>query len=333
MKLDYVHRSRLSDLSPVVDVAWIGAARIFVGFSSGLIELIDVEERKLVTSFSLEQTTLLGLSPVNGSRILVQTTKQAGAVSLYQYDVWRCLWTVSTKTAASFAKPVVVSNTTACVVSHGQATLSLINLETGYVEKTVNICELVPVARGMIASLAVADVFFVLMESGHLISLTESGNVVHFFQIAFPSSESCVPTSLCVSGDKNSHIVGFSSGHLDTISLGNKPHQSHLLDVPGGVGAIVLCRDNVIAGSWKGQIVDSDGEIEDQPHYAGIVKLALDSSETRLAVGSLDGRVSLFFIDEVFFYSFFDFSFSIQSKGPYVVLLEIPSDLDRGACL
>ena len=332
MKLDYVHRSRLSDLSPVVDVAWVGPARIFVGFSSGLIELTDVEERKLLTSFTLEQTTLLGLSPVDGSRILVQTTKQSGAVSLYQYDVWRCLWTVSTKTAASFAKPVVANNKTACVVSHDQATLSLINLDTGYVEKTVNICELVPVAKGMIAALAVADVFFVLMESGHLISLTESGNVVHFSQIAFPNSESCVPTSLCVGGNKNYfHIVGFSSGHLDKIHVGNKSEP--LFDVPGGVGAIVLCRDNVIAGSWKGRLFDSDGKIEDQPHYAGIVKLALDPGETRLAVGSLDGRVSLFFIDEVFFYLLFDFSFSIQSKGPYVVLHEIPSDLDRGPCL
>jgi len=295
MELDYVHRSRLSDLSPVADIAWVETNVLFVAFRNGLIELLDVEKRELITSFNIDGT-ILGLTPCSSNEVIVQT--KSGAVSLYRFDAWKCMWTLSTKTAASFAKPVF-SNGTALVVSQGQSTLSFINIETGYSEKQVNVCDIVPLAKGMVVSMEntkLSGEFLVLMESGHLIFLNENGSLLRKMQASFPNAESSVPTALWTGDDFD--LVGFSCGHVRKVSRGENCHH---MTVSEGVGALSVYRGNVIVGSWRGELSDFEKKIKDQPHGASIVKLALDCDESRLAVASTDGRVSLFFTEPVYF--------------------------------
>ena len=297
MELDYVHRSSQSDLSPVVDVIWTGPTSMIVGFSNGLIEIIDVEERRLITSFHLDKA-LLGICAAGQNKILIQA--KYGSVSLHQFDVWKCLWTVSTKSASSFSRPAVYKDALACVVSEGQSVLSLINIETGYVEKAFNVHDALPGAKGMVVAIQSgneSDPFWILTESGHLISLSTTGSVLRSIQIAFPHVES-VPTSLWVDRVDVFGIVGFSTGQIDRTF----PNRERLFEIDGGVGSLCVCRQtHIIAGSWKGSLYTSGSKLEDQPHFASIGKVAVDPLETRIAAGSSDGRVSLYFIDPVVF--------------------------------
>ena len=294
MELDYVYRSRQSEMAPVADCVWLTEELLVVAFRTGLIEIVDVETRAVVATHKLENKTILSIASVVGSqKIFIQT--KADSVSLFQIEDWKCLWTVSTSTAVTFARPTVAGDRV-CFVSKGQSVMSMVNIETGYVERQI---DLAPTgANGITVAIAVSgDGWQALTESVHVVSVSADGKVDTVIRVPFPSTqESVIPTAF-FSRSADSWIVGFSDGSLQELSFatGRKSLESNPLDIPvqGGIGAVTKSASGmVLGGTWQGHIFTlPEVPDQDQPHSSSIVKACC--SLVRAAVASTDGRVSV----------------------------------------
>lgn len=281
MELDYVYRSRKSDMAPVADCVWLSDELLAVAFRTGLVELVDVDSRSVLSSVMLEGKTLLSIAAVGNDRLIVQT--KADSVSLYDWTQWKCLWTISTSTAVTFARPCVLNDQVAFVCK-AQGTVAIVTLDTGYVEATYDLTS--TGAAGMTVALACSPTAWAtLTESGHLIHFThKAGSAVdqQCQPITLPQGESVIPTALHVDSSGEA-IIGFSNGEVLSAA-----GAEFFTSQDSGIGALTkTISGRIVGGTWRGHIFPSN----DQPHCASIVKVAAAAS--RVAIASTDGRVSL----------------------------------------
>ena len=292
MELDYVYRSRASEMAPAVDVVWLSDSVMAVAFQTGLIELINVEDRSLVSSYNVAGT-IMGLCTISANEVLVQT--KSGSLYFFNVSGWKCMWSISTKTAISFARPVVTERR-ACFVLKSQSVVGLVNIDTGNLDHEIEL----PKGSGQVVSIAVREpgLFLVLTESGSVFSITTEGKLELFLSVRFPDS-SVPPTAMCVlpSGEL---LVGFSNGSvgLEKSVDGNHKWISINGSSNSGVGSIVSFNNGkaIVVGYWNGRIAvhPEDGWDKDQPHMGSIRSIA--SNSHRVAIASTDGRVSVWSI-------------------------------------
>ena len=150
-----------------------------------------------------------------------------------------------------------------------------------------------------------AEILGILTESGHVISLSVlSGKVSSVDDVIFPPlsarEESIIPISL---KETSSQIllVGYTDG---TIKRSGTPEEVLYRDTSGsGISSIQEMRENILIATWKGSIFMVDGEtgrlIErfKSPHVCQITKISMNSNQTRIAIASTDGRVSIWELD------------------------------------
>ena len=290
MDLDYVYRSRASQLAAVADIAWLSETVLAVVFADGLIEVIDVDDRSLVSSFRMDSKTVVGMASTGRESLVIQT--KGDGLHHLRIEEGKCLWTVSTKSAVSFAHPVVVGNMVFCVGS-GQSTLVVINLDTAYTEKCIDLTA--HGCRGMVAAItAYGDTVAVLSESGHVARVSRLGDVVSVDHvISTRSSESVVATSLSLTAD-GTCIVGFSEGEV--IMSGSEIFKSR-----AGIGATDLLDQYLVVGTWRGKLwaVDRHSKVATDlitPHHSSVTRVA-SNRVSRVAAASSDGRVSIWYLD------------------------------------
>ena len=295
MELDYVYRSRLSELAPVGDTAWIDKDTLVVGFTSGLLEIVNVEERQLLSSTQLEGKIICAIAVVDSHRLVIQSRGDSVSLFTDASGTWKPEWTVSTKTAVSFSKPVLIE-LYVFFVSHGQSVIYVVDTVTGTTVTSVDVTT--TVASGMVTSIdRVGDEAIVLTESGHIVVLSQTGGLVSTSHVTFKTddtADSVVPSALAVKSSREC-LVGYSNGTIhkhsvdSTIPLFSSP-------LKGGVGWIVVEADVTVMGTWKGNLYTAirDGEptAVRSPHVCSIVRIA-GNGGTRLAVASTDGRVSV----------------------------------------
>lgn len=290
MDLDYVYRSRASQLAAVADIAWMSETFLAVVFTDGLIEVIDVDNRSLVSSFRMDSKTVVGMASTSTGSLVIQT--KGDGLHHLRYEDWKCLWTVSTKSAVSFAHPVVVANTVFCIGS-GQSNLVIINLDTAYTEKSIDLTA--HGCRGMVAAIhAYGDKVAVLTESGHVARISGLGDV-HSVEpfTSTRGSESVVATSLSLAAD-GSCIVGYSTGEV--IMSGSEIFKSR-----AGIGATDLLGQYLVIGTWRGNLwaVDMESKVAtdlNTPHHSSVTRVA-SNRVSRVAAASSDGRVSIWYVD------------------------------------
>ena len=299
MELDYVYRSKASDMSPAVDVCWMSSESnqlLAVGFQSGLVEVIDVDNRELRSSHRMDKP-VTGLCAVDDSLLLIQT--KSDSLSLFNTE-WKIQWSVSTKTAVSFSRPAVAGGRIVCCVIAGQWTLGFVNIETGNLESKIDLSLVVPSSSnpGSVVSIITRmspcgeeDSFVVLVETGHLVEIAWDGKLYVFkrvLSIPFPEG-SVIPTTLAMGTTGEVLVVGFSDGSV--LRQETKTDRSFEKLFPSGVGAVEISGQKLICGDWTGNVTLTD----DQPHIASIRSIVC--RQHRVAIASTDGRVSLWFLN------------------------------------
>lgn len=279
-------------MAPAVDVVWLTDNFMAVAFQTGLIEVVNVSHRTLISSYNVVGN-ITSLCSVTKNKLLVQT--KSGSLHFFDTNPWRCMWSVSTKTAISFARPVV-SQSHACFVIKSQLVLGLVNLDTGNVDNEIEL----PKNSGQIVSIGVReepDIFLVLTESGSVFSITSEGKKRLFLSVHFPNSSVC-PTSMCVRSSSEL-LVGFSNGCIGIEKLGDHEWITNISKSSSGVGSIASLngQSSIVAGFWNGRIDvnPEEGWDKDQPHMGSIRSIV--SNSNRVAIASSDGRVSVWSIN------------------------------------
>jgi hypothetical protein len=295
MLLDYVYRSRNSNLSPVVDVDWLKDSVMVVAFANGLIEVEDTEDREILDTIRFEDRTLMNVVPLDKNRLIVQTKNDS--ISLWKGS--KCLWTVANRTSISFSKPVIWNGEHLVHVAGGQCTVSILRVETAYVESVIDLSS--HGCSGMVVAMqTTGDTVFILTESGHVAHLglrNDKMAVLCVVSVPFPSDkeeESIVPTAFVVCPDRT-FLVGFSNGSLMDSSSSKEVHK-----LESGIGQICEINDTVLIGSWNGDLCTLSRDwltihpIK-SPHRCSITRIVLKGE--KIVVGSTDGRASVWMLN------------------------------------
>ena len=273
VELDFVYRSLASEMAPAVDAGWLSDELLVVGFLNGLAEVVNVDSRELISAHRLEGKSITGICVVDTNHVAIQT--KGDSITFFRLPEWKVFWSISTKKAVSFARPVIIDRTV-CFVINGQAEMGFVNIDTGNLEYKL----LLPESPGLVTAIENHENNFkILTESGTIFSVSGDGSKINgSHRIVFPD-QSAVPTSM-VSG-----IVGFSDGSIFKDGSLSKSMES-------GIGALTVSSEGILlVGGWDGTVLPCDN----QPHIASI--RSITSRANRVAVASTDGRVSLWYLD------------------------------------
>ncbi len=294
---EFVHRSSASGLASVTAVAWIYDNILAVGFETGLVEIVDFDERRSVHSFVSENSAVVGITTFGASKVFIQSKARSLVMYTFSGDFreWTVLWSIAAPSAVTFARPIVVAGNYLVAVTAGQSGISFICPLTG-----IPILDKVDLAKsgdakGMVVSMCEhKDRALILMESGHVLSIhPPEATVSDYAHIAFPQgSESSYILPTCMSSIHGEVLVGFSDGSIHTV------HSPKKVSLATGIGALVSMGDNVIVGTWKGGLGLLDVaawkfEYFRSPHASSITCVCCSAGDCGVvAVGSTDGRVS-----------------------------------------
>jgi len=275
-----------------------------IAYESGLVEIVNVEEREILSSFLFLKpvVSVLGYIKDGFAKIFVHIKCDSVKCMCVNTDgTWEQAWSFNNPTAVSFAKMILNMQNGAIVFpSSGQNTVSVARIEDGYLLGEVQISNSNRGVAGMISAMTHKSCSHVslLTESGHVVTVDlPSCDIVSTEEIRFPGDphvDSIIPISLEYSSGGVCSI-GYSNGIIQKI---DKDVHEWYKDTRGsGISCIKrLGEDKYIIATWKGSVavVDDNGlavVVLKTPHTCNLSQVAATSQ--RVAVASTDGRVSI----------------------------------------
>jgi WD40 repeat protein len=216
---------------------------------------------------------------------------------------WKEIWRIDTKTSVSFSKLTICeAEQVIAFPSATQDTLSLARIPDGVVVKSLSLSKNTPPAAGMIVCMVKSQEqcentrLNALTESGHIVSLNPTnGEVISIRKVEFPSDstvDSVIPTAMMNVGNGD-WLIGFSNGIVSRLEDASEWYQDSQRP---GISCMLACGDDILLATWKGTlcILNKDGKVVQRPrspHSCSISHVSV--SGNRVAVGSTDGRVSI----------------------------------------
>ena len=280
--LDFIYRSANSDMSNTTDIAFIDSITMAVGFANGNVDIVNIDERKLVSTHKFEHP-VIGMA-YQDALLVVQT--KSDTVSCWMVNEWKCIWKNECKSATTFAKPLIL-NSFAYYVSSGRSHLNCVSLTTG---ELLHVFKPDETVKGMVVALiATNNTVLVLFESNHLVEIS-NGDVIKKILIG-PLQGTNIPTAIS-EYKSGTWLVGYSDGKVMVGSLKKKWELFWSNKGGIGIGAILGSRD--LAGSWTGDLDIMNEERSVKSPHLGCAIRQIASSPEYIAIASSDGRVSTY---------------------------------------
>lgn len=299
LEIEFIHRSSQCQLSPVGDVTWLSESVFAIGFQSGLVEIVDAEERRVVKSYVFDNPVhgLCGeYRHVNDIDLFIQLKGDKVLCVHVSEDRWDEVWTIPCSTAITFSKPILLDNgNILAFIASGQTRIVFADTKNGTILHELDLA-LQPEAKGIVTGISRgSDSIFCLVESGKVVQIGLGDWAIKTNTVAFPmepSIESTIPSSIETSKD-GTCIIGFSNGSVRLLN-----GTDDLFKGANGIGCMRTIPNSnlVILGTWKGELYFLDGVTNEclrSPHATNICQISVSPGNDRVAVASTDSRVSI----------------------------------------